>query len=271
MLVEHHQPQVAVVPTNKNQRRVLALLGCVGIFAGLVVLAIVLATGLGWLAALVISLPVAIVVPLVCRNKAWRWLLALLGGQPPTGNVEDSLQTSLEGLCLSHGLAVPQLRVIPEETVNAAAIARSVGDAVIVITSGTLTQLERIELEGLLAHLLCRIRRGDAALDTLAGMLVAWPLAKLAPLRRYLMNKVLPQGRSLHADMDAIALTRYPPGLMRALKTMAANPFSGSSSQVQSATVAALHMWVDELSWGVGDTIRHPTLGIRIAVLEELC
>ena len=45
---------------------------------------------------------------------------------------------------------------------------------------------------------------------------------------------------------------------------------SGQTAEVPSATVAALHMWIDEPDWGITDAIRHPRLEARIAALHEL-
>ena len=157
------------------------------------------------------------------------------------------------------------MRVIQSLSINALATARTPAHAAIIITTGAVEKLERIELEGLLAHHLCRIRRGDAAFETLAGVLVAWPLRTVGWLRRRVMDRLLPAGRSMDADFEAVSLTRYPPGLLSALMTL-----SGQAAQVPSPTVAALHMWIDEPHWGVTDTIRHPRLETRVAALSEL-
>ncbi|MXW43064.1 MAG: M48 family metalloprotease [Acidimicrobiia bacterium] len=260
-------------------------LGLVGLLIGLAVLAVAVVLGLWWPAGLVLSLVVALGSAFAMRQVAWRLLLGLIGGQAPTGAAQVSLQALLDGLCMSHGLPIPNVRLIESVAPNALAVARSADEAVIVVTSGLLKQLERIELEGLLAHQLCRIRRGDAAFETLAGVLVAWPLSKVGLLRRRVMNRLIPSARSLQADFDAVALTRYPPGLLAALQTIAGEnavgvakattgdavvTTAGRDAQVPSTTVAALHMWFDEPDWGRGDEIRHPSLVTRIAALNEL-
>jgi len=162
-------------------------------------------------------------------------------------------------------LSTPELRIIHSPLVNSLAAARTPAHAAIVITTGAVEQLERIELEGLLAHHLCRIRRGDAAIETLAGVLLAWPLTAVGWLRRRVMDRVLPPGRGLAADFEAVSLTRYPPGLLSALMTL-----SRHGARVPSPTVAALHMWIYDPDWGVADAVRHPGLDTRIAALNEL-
>lgn len=250
---------------NTGRQRTAIVLGALGAVVGVVVLAVLVLVGLPWLAAIVIAVIAGLVAVIGLRFTAWRLLLRLTGGQTPTGAAQEMLANVLEGLCVSHGIPTPELRVIPSRSINALAAARTPAHAAIVVTTGAVERLERVELEGLLAHHLCRIRRGDAAFETLAGIVLAWPLGAIGWLRRRIMDRVLPAGRSLAADFEAVSLTRYPPGLLSALMTL-----SGQSAELPSTTVAALHMWIDEPDWGTTDTIRHPRLETRIAALNEL-
>ena len=250
---------------NTGQRRSAVFLGASGIAVGAVVLVVLTLLDLGWLAAVVAGLVAGSAASVGLHLLAWRILLRLTGSTSPSGSVEAALENVLEGLCVSHGIRTPELRIIHSCSVNSLAAARTPAHAAVVITTGALEQLERIELEGLLAHHLCRIRRGDAAFETLAGVLVAWPLTGVGWLRRRVMDRVLPPGRGLAADFEAVSLTRYPPGLLSALMTL-----SAQSAQIPSPTVAALHMWIHEPDWGITDAIRHPRLETRIAALNEL-
>ncbi|WP_419925923.1 M48 family metalloprotease [Candidatus Poriferisocius sp.] len=250
-------------PGPRRSATALGILGAVVAAAALVVLRALV--GLPWLWALVIAAVAGAAAVGGLRLTAWRLLLRLAGGQAPDGAAEETLANVLEGLCVNHGIPAPELRVIQSDSINALAAARTPAHAGIVVTSGAVEQLERIELEGLLAHHLCRIRRGDAAFETLAGILLAWPLGAVGWLRSRVMGRVLPAGRSLKADFEAVSLTRYPPGLLSALMTI-----SGQTPEVPSATVAALHMWIDEPDWGIADAVRHPGLQTRIAALSEL-
>ncbi len=250
---------------NTGQRRSVVVLGALGVVVGAVVLAALLLVGVPWLVAVVAGVVVAVVAAIGLHLIAWRLLLRLAGSTRPSGEAEEVLENVLEGLCVSHGIPTPELRVIHSHSINSLAAARTPAHAAIVVTSGAVQQLERIELEGLVAHHLCRIRRGDAAFETLAGVLLAWPLTAVGWLRGRVMDRVLPAGRGLAADFEAVSLTRYPPGLLSALMTL-----SAQTAQVPSPTVAALHMWIDEPDWGIADAIRHPRLETRIAALTEL-
>lgn len=250
---------------NSGQRRSAVVLGALGVVAGALVWAVLFLIGLSWLVAVVAGVVVGGVAAVGLHLVAWRLLLRLAGSTRPSGEAQAVLGNLMEGLCVSHGIPTPELRVIHSHSINSLAAARTPAHAAIIVTSGAVEQLERIELEGLIAHHLCRIRRGDAAFETLAGVLLAWPLTTVGWLRRRLMDRVLPAGRGLAADFEAVSLTRYPPGLLSALMTL-----SGQTAQVPSPTVAALHMWIDEPDWGIADAIRHPRLETRIAALTEL-
>ncbi len=250
---------------NTAQKRSAAVLGALGVAVGAVVLAVLALVGLPWLVGLVAGAVAGIAAAIGLHLMAWRLLLRLTSTTKPSGDVEEVLDNVLEGLCLNHGIRTPELRIIHSGSVNSLAAARTPAHAAIVITTGAVEHLERIELEGLLAHHLCRIRRGDAAFETLAGVLVAWPLGTIGWLRRRVMDRVLPKGRGIAADFEAVSLTRYPPGLLSALMTL-----SRQAPQVPSPTVAALHMWIDEPDWGTTDAVRHPRLETRIAALNEL-
>ena len=248
-----------------SRRRSAAVVGILGAVVGVVVLVVLALVGLHWLAAVVIAVVAGAAALVGVRLSAWRLLLRLTGGRTPDGATGEILANVLEGLCVNHGIPTPELRVIRSDSINALAVARTPTRAAIVVTTGAVKQLERVELEGLLAHHLCRIRRGDAAFETLAGVLLAWPLGAAGWLRSRVMGRALPADRSLKADFEAVSLTRYPPGLLSALMTL-----SSQTAEVPSATVAALHMWIDEPDWGITDAIRHPRLEARIAALHEL-
>ena len=250
---------------NTAQKRSAAVGSAFGVVVGAVVLVVLTLVGLTWLLGVVAGVVAGVAAVVGLHLAAWRMVLRLTGTTQPSGDVEEVVDNVLEGLCLSHGIRKPELRVIRSHTVNSLSTARTPAHAAIVITTGAVEHLERIELEGILAHHLCRIRSGDAAFETLAGVLVAWPLGAIGWLRRRVMERVLPEGRGLVADFEAVSLTRYPPGLLSALMTLSRQP-----AQVPSPTVAALHMWIDEPDWGIADAIRHPRLETRIAALAEL-
>ena len=79
------------------------------------------------------------------------------------------------------------------------------------VTTGLLTELDRIELEAVLAEELIQIRRRET--------LPATVLVATFGVGRAL---ALPGDRDAQADQAAVALTRYPPALASALEKLEA-------------------------------------------------
>jgi heat shock protein HtpX len=126
----------------------------------------------------------------------------------------------------------------------------------VVFTSGLLDSLDRIELEGVVAHQLARIRQDDVAPATL--------VAVLGRLTGLLLRSPLATDRLVAADLEACQLTRYPPGLIGALEKVA-----GASTVASAPSSATAHLWfVPPTDGRTSDP--HPPLEERIALLREL-
>jgi heat shock protein HtpX len=153
-------------------------------------------------------------------------------------------QNLVEGLCLRIGVREPELRVLVDQARNAMAVARHDRQS-LVVTTGLLQDLSRIELEGVIAELLVRLRSGDAERATVMAALVGAPLldSPLAgitrPLASALLRRVLDLYRDVMADQQAVAVTRYPPGLSAGLERI------GSGSLLPAGAPAGIdHMWM---------------------------
>src|SRR5699024_5989184 len=88
-------------------------------------------------------------------------VLDLAGGRPVRDGEAARLVNIVDGLSLVTGVPVPEVRILDEPTINAMAVGRPGADTAVVITSGMLEHLDRMQLEGVIAHLLVRLR-GDA-------------------------------------------------------------------------------------------------------------
>ena len=64
----------------------------------------------------------------------------------------------VEGLCIASGLPKPRLYIIDDDAPNAFATGRNPKHAAIAVTTGLLEKMNRVELEGVLAHELSHIR-----------------------------------------------------------------------------------------------------------------
>lgn len=121
-----------------------------------------------------------------------------------------------EGLCASLGLPLPEMRIVADPGPNALSLGRDPSGALLLATSALVETLERIELEGAVAHELCHVKR----LDILTGSLLATPAVRIldALSGGRASGYLLGDSRELEADLAAVSLTRYPPGLLAALE-----------------------------------------------------
>ncbi|MDO8362595.1 MAG: M48 family metallopeptidase [Actinomycetota bacterium] len=195
------------------------------------------------------------------------------------------LHNLVEGLCIASGLPKPGVYIVDDPAPNAFATGRDPKHAAIAVTTGLLEKLNRVELEGVLAHELSHIRNYDILVSTLAVTLVGsialltnlairmmwWnggrvrrdgdhgdggnPLAIVgfallifAPIIAKAMQAAVSRKRETLADMSACQMTRYPPGLIAALEKL-----RDDVTVTHSATTATAHLWIEQPMAGVGD------------------
>ena len=82
--------------------------------------------------------------------------------------------TVTENLSITAGLPMPKLFVIDDPTPNAFATGRNKEHATIAVTTGLLQNLERSELEGVIAHELSHIGNRDILIMTMVVVLVGF-------------------------------------------------------------------------------------------------
>jgi heat shock protein HtpX len=154
----------------------------------------------------------------------------------------------VEGLTLASGMIMPKLYVMPSSQINAFASGRNPEHAVLCVTKGALEKLDKRELEGVLAHELGHVKNYDIRYMTLVAVMVGmvaiisqiflrslWfrgrdsrgkeifiligiVMAILAPIVVYIVQMSISRKREFVADASAVKFTRYPSGLIGALK-----------------------------------------------------
>jgi heat shock protein HtpX len=236
--------------------------------------------------------------------------LAVSRAKPADPAQYARLHNLVEGLCIASGLPKPAVYVVDDPAPNAFATGRNPKHAAIAVTTGLLETMNRVELEGVLAHELSHVRNYDILVSTLAvtmvgviaiiadiGVRAMWfggrrnndsnsgfgvillavslVLLILAPIIAKVMQLAVSRRRESLADVSAIEMTRYPPGLISALEKLKADP-----TVVHTASRATEHLWIEsplaqnpeegKLSRlnRLFDT--HPPLDERIAALQEL-
>jgi heat shock protein HtpX len=184
-----------------------------------------------------------------------------LGAVPMAPGSQPRLENLLEGLCATSGVSAPDVALVDSPAMNAL-VAAGRDEARIVLTTGLVDHLGRLELEGVLANLLGRVKDGSARYcTTVMGLLGPTPRAGK------LLASHLGEQRSVLSDLAAVDLTRYPPGLIAALSTMGAH-----DTEVRGAPAVTAPLWLAPTAPS-GDAAavgEHQPLSLRIAVLSEL-
>jgi heat shock protein HtpX len=203
--------------------------------------------------------------------------LSVSRAKPAEGTRYNQLHNIVEGLSIAAGLPKPRVYVVEDQAPNAFATGRNPEHAAVAVTTGLLAKLNRDELEGVIAHELSHVKNRDTLVMTIAVTLVgvvvlladamvrmmwwgslagggrdrrngiAAPLAilgfvllLLAPLFAQLLQFAISRQREFLADADAVFLTRYPPGLINALRKLQAD-----ETVVRSASRATAHLWIE--------------------------
>jgi heat shock protein HtpX len=267
-----------------NKRRSAALI------FGFVLLVILVGVVIGQLIgggpmASIVALVIAAVMAFTSYWKSDSIALAVSRAVPADPETYQRLHNLVEGLCIASGLPKPKVYVINDPAPNAFATGRNPQHAAIAVTTGLLEKMNRVELEGVVAHELSHIRNYDILVSTIAVTLVGsialmtdlairmmwWnggrtsregdrsnssnPLALfgfilliLAPIIAKAMQAAVSRKRETLADVLACQMTRYPPGLISALEKLRAD-----QTATHSASMATAHMWIEQPLSGVSD------------------
>ncbi len=93
---------------------------------------------------------------------------ALTGGEEVSRAAQPRLYNILENLCISRGIAMPKLKVMDSDALNAFATGMNDKQYSITVTTGLLKTLDDAEIEAVLGHELTHIRNGDVRMMVIA-------------------------------------------------------------------------------------------------------
>ncbi len=236
-----------------------------------------------------------------------RIVLSMSRARPVDRDIEPYLVNVIEGLSIAAGLPVPRAYVIDDPAPNAFATGRNPDNAAIAVTTGLMEKLDRLELEGVVAHELAHIKNYDTLVQTLAAvmagtvvllsdwmmrtlwwgggrrrgggrdgggnailMLVGLALMILAPIFAAIIQMAISRKREYLADANGALLTRYPPGLADALRKIASD-----HNRLSVANKATEALYIHNPLRGHGGGLNnlfntHPPTEERIARLEAM-
>lgn len=211
----------------------------------------------------------------------------------------------VENLAIGDGIPMPKVYIIEDSAPNAFATGRDPNHAVVCATTGILQKLNKVELEGVIAHELSHVKNYDIRVMSIVVVLVGlvtlladffmrsmWfrgndredrnsqsifliigiIFAILSPLIATLIQLAVSRKREFLADASGALLTRYPEGLASALEKI-----SKDTEPLEVANNATAHLFIvnpfkgkDAKSWFSGLFNTHPPIEERIKILRSM-
>jgi heat shock protein HtpX len=207
---------------------------------------------------------------------------------------EKRLKRLMEPLCISVGMAVPKLKIIETDALNAFASGFDERDAAITVTRGLMERLDDRELAAVLAHELTHIRNQDVRLIVIAAIfagilsfagemmfrmlaggsrgnrnggpavLVAIVIALVAWLLSIVLRFALSRRREFLADAGAVELTKDPDAMISALMKISGR------SDIPDAPSMVREAFIENAATGLtGLFATHPPIETRIDALRR--
>ncbi len=239
-----------------------------------------------------------IVYALITYYAGSRMALAVNGAKEISMDDNPRLWRIVENLSITNGMPMPRVYIMDDPALNAFATGRDPKSAAVCATSGLLDALSDTELEGVFAHELGHVKNYDIRVSMIAFALTAaislladfilhmvWfsdndegknPLfyvagvaaAILAPLIATMIQLAISRQREYLADATGALTTRYPEGLISALRKI---QLAGSGTRKQSPATAHLFFANPLRGKGLSGLFStHPPIEDRIARLEHM-
>jgi heat shock protein HtpX len=272
----------------------------VSIFA--VIIALVYVIGKAWggfniFFIFIIAIIISISYLLITYYNSDKIALASVGAKEADKIKHKQYYDVVESLTIASGLPMPKLYIMPSPQINAFASGRDPKHAVLCVTQGSLEKLDKKELEGVLAHEMSHVANYDIRYITMAAVMVGiisiiseiflrslWfksgnnsddskgsvifmvigiILAIVAPIIVYLVQLAISRKREFTADASAVKFTRYPNGLINALKKI-----KEENQPEKKVPKAVAPLFFANPFGNLAST--HPAIEKRISVLERM-
>lgn len=211
---------------------------------------------------------------------------------------------SVENVSIAAGLPMPRVYIINDESLNAFATGRSPRDASIALTSGIIKKLDRLELEGVIAHEMAHIGNRDIRLDMLlitgvgvtvfaadvilrtalhsggsrddknntgAILLMVWLAFMVFNfLITPILRMAISRKREYAADATGAHITRNPAALASALRKISGDSRVESLDNIKSMSAACIENPGKTKEFASDLLATHPPVAERIKRLESM-
>lgn len=209
------------------------------------------------------------------------------------------LYNTVENLCITTGLPMPKVYIIDDPAPNAFAAGRNPKNSVVAATTGLLDIMDNKELTAVMAHEISHIKNYDIRVSTIVfglvcvvglfadiasrmifygsrkrdeerspvGAILMIATAILAPLFAAVAQMAVSREREYLADASSVNITRYPEGMISALKKL-----QTQSQPMKNQNSATASMYINNpLRKGFLSNLfsTHPPIEKRIERLEH--
>ena len=290
------------VQQQSNRRKTLLLLGVMGSLTAFVIYAFALYLGYTSLGIIPIAVGISLIGVWGSFYNSDKIVLSMTGAKVIDHETAPQLFNLVHEITIASGLPMPKVAIVEDDAPNAFATGRDPEHAVIAFTTGILRVMDREQLQGVAAHELAHVANRDTLVSAVAAttagaialmsdflirislfgggrrnsngganplvLIAALVAALLAPIAAVLLKAAISRKRESLADATAVAFTRNPTGLRRALETLAAD-----STVVQQKSNAVAHLWIESpLDSKMTSKLfaTHPAIKERIANLRAL-
>lgn len=234
-------------------------------------------------------------------------VVATTGAQQIQKKDNPDLFRIVENLAIGDGLPMPKIYVMDDPSPNAFATGRNPQRGIVCVTTGLLQRLNKVEIEGVIAHELSHVKDYDTRLMAIVAILVGFiaimadmfmrslwfggrrdndrdnqaqtiflvigiVLAILSPIVATLIQLAVSRKREFLADAAGALLTRYPEGLASALEKISSDP-----RPLKSASNATAHLFIANPfkgksggAWFASLFDTHPPIEERIKILRSM-
>lgn len=207
------------------------------------------------------------------------------------------LYKAVENLSITAGLPMPKVYVIDDKAPNAFATGRDPEHAMVAATSGLIDIMDDNELTAVMAHEMSHVKNYDIRISMIVfglvclvgfisdlglrmlyfsdddddrspvGLVIMLLVGIFAPIAASLAQLAISREREYLADISAVKLTRYPEGMINALKKLDEH---GRPMRRQNSATAAMYI-NNPMKKGIFNKLfsTHPPIEDRIERLEN--
>ena len=242
---------------------------------------------------------IAIVYAVIQYFAAGSIATTMVGATEITKKDNPRLYNTVENLSITTGLPMPKVYIIDDQAPNAFATGRDPKHAVVAATTGLLDIMDDKELTAVMAHEMSHVKNYDIRVSMIVfglvcvvglisdiafrmmfygnrrrdneGSPVGYVLiaiaAILSPILSAVAQMAVSRQREYLADASSVNITRYPEGMISALKKLQSH-----SQPMKSQNTAAASMYINNpLRKGLFSELfsTHPPIEKRIERLEN--